>query len=264
MRRSRRSNRGTNKKYADYTLMMNTRKRARRGPKWAIVKDGFTFFSAEDLSDAKPVPEEDRDEWALGVALIHYSMNAGLKKFKEKGKAGVSKELKQMHAMEVFRPVEKVSLSKKEKTKAVALLLFLKEKRDHSVKGRMCADGQKQRDNWTKQDTTSPTVSTEAVFITAVIEAHEGRDVACFNIPGTFLHADSNEDITMILKGRLAELMVQVAPNLYRKYISVNRKGTAVLYIKMQKVIYGLLRSALLFYRKLVTDLEGNGFVLNP
>ncbi len=210
------------------------------------------------------MPKEDRDEWALGVALIHYSMNTGRKKFKEKGEAGVGKELKQMHDMEVFRPVEKWSLLKNEKTKAVTLLMFLKEKWDHSVKARMCADGRKQRDDWMKQDTTSPTMSTEAVFITAVIKAHEGRGVACFDIPGAFLHANSDEDITMILKGRLAELMVQVAPNLYRKYISVDRKGTAMLYVKMQKAIYGLLRSALLFCRKLMTDLEGNGFVLNP
>jgi hypothetical protein len=41
--------------------------------------------------------------------------------------------------------------------------------------------------------------------------------------------------------------MVQVMPNLYRKYISVNGRGTAILYVKMQKAIYGLLRSALLF-----------------
>ena len=59
----------------------------------------------------------------------------------------------------------------------------------------------------------------------------------------------------MILKGRLAELMVQVAPNLYRKYITIDWKGKAILYVKMQKAIYGLLRSALLFYRKLVADL---------
>jgi hypothetical protein len=32
----------------------------------------------------------------------------------------------------------------------------------------------------------------------------------------------------------------------------------------MQKAIYGLLRSALLFYKKLVADLEGDGFVINP
>jgi hypothetical protein len=68
----------------------------------------------------------------------------------------------------------------------------------------------------------------------------------------------------MVLKGRLAELMVQVAPNLYRKYIRVNKKGTAILDVKMQKALYGLLRSALLFYKKLVADLESYGFVLNP
>ena len=78
-----------------------------------------------------------------------------------------------------------------------------------------------------------PTVATESVFITAIINAHEGRNVACFNIPGAFLHADVDKDITMVLKGRLAELMVQVAPNLYRKYITVDKKGTAILYVKM-------------------------------
>ena len=58
--------------------------------------------------------------------------------------------------------------------------------------------------------------------------------------------------------------MVQVAPNLYRKYITVNRKGTIILYVKMQKALYGLLRSALLFYNKLVVNLKSDGFVLNP
>jgi hypothetical protein len=41
-------------------------------------------------------------------------------------------------------------------------------------------------------------------------------------------------NITKILKGRLAKLMVQVAPNLYRKCISVGRRGTAILNVKMQ------------------------------
>jgi hypothetical protein len=97
-----------------------------------------------------------------------------------------------------------------------------------------------------------------------VINAHEERDVACFDIPGAFLHADSDEDITMILKGRLVELMAKVAPNLYRKFISVDAKGLAILYIKMQKAIYGLFRSALLFYKKLVSDLKSTGFKVNP
>jgi hypothetical protein len=51
-------------------------------------------------------------------------------------------------------------------------------------------------------------MSMEAVFITVVVNAYKVCSIACFDIPGTFLHADSDEDITMILKGRLAGLMV--------------------------------------------------------
>ena len=36
------------------------------------------------------------------------------------------------------------------------------------------------------------------------------------------------------------------------------------LYVKMQRAMYGLVRSALLFYKKLVADLESVGFKLNP
>jgi hypothetical protein len=233
VRRSRHKNKGINRLYDNYTLMMHGRRKARGGQRRATIRDGVCFFSAEDLSDAKPVPEEDRDEYALGVALITYGIGPGIKKFQEQGEAGVTKELTQMHDMDVFRPIMKGDLTMDERKKALASLMFLKEKRDQSVKVRMCVDGRGQQGDWSKQDTTSPTVSTESVFITAVIDAHEGRDVACFDIPGAFLHADSDEDITMILKGRLAELMVQVAPNLYRQYITIDWKGKAILYVKM-------------------------------
>jgi hypothetical protein len=191
-------------------------------------------------------------------------MGAGINKFRERGKAGVTKELTKMYDMDVFQPVARESLSKEERAKAVALLMFLKEKRDKYVKARMCTNGRQQRGDWAKQDTTSPTISAEAVFITAVIKAHEECNDTYFSIPGAFLHVNSDQDITMIFKGRLAKLMVQVAPNLYRKYISDNRMRMATLYVKMQKAIYGLLRSALLFYKMLVVDLEDNGFTIDP
>ena len=108
-----------------------------------------------------------------------------------------------------------------------------------------------------------PLTSPQSRFFTAVIDRHEGRNIACYVIPEALLHMDLDEDVTMVLKGRLTELMVQVAPNLYRKYITVDKKGMAILYVKMQKALYGLLRSALLFYKKLVSDIERNGFMLN-
>jgi hypothetical protein len=75
--------------------------------------------------------------------------------------------------MEVFRPVTRDFLTKEERMKAVTSLMFLKEKRDHLVKARLCTNGQKQRGDWTKQDTLSLTVSMEAVFITAVVNAYK-------------------------------------------------------------------------------------------
>jgi hypothetical protein len=53
--------------------------------------------------------------------------------------------------------------------------MFLKEKRDGTVKGRTCADGRKQRETAEPGAATSPTVSLESVLITSTIEAYEGR-----------------------------------------------------------------------------------------
>ncbi len=256
---------GITKKYTDYSLLMAARQAKRGGARQALICDECVLFSADDRSNAKPIPEEDREEFTFGIALVHYSMNAGIRKFKAKGKAGVTKELTPMHDMSMFCPIEVEALTYNKRKKALLLLVFLKEKRDSSVKASMCADGCKQKDGtWSKQDTKLPTVATESVFITAIVNAYKGCNIACLNIPGAFLHMDVEEDLTMVLKGRLAELMVQVTPNLYREYITVDRKGMAILYVKMQKALYGLLRSALLFYRKLVANLESHGFVLNP
>jgi hypothetical protein len=57
---------------------------------------------------------------------------------------------------------------------------------------------------------------------------------------------------------------VHIVPQIYCKYITVNRKGSPVLYVKLQKALYGLMRVSLLFYRKLRKELEEYGFVVNP
>ena len=101
---------------------------------------------------------------------------------------------------------------------ALALPMFLKEQGDKSVKARMRANGRKQRGDWTKQDTTSPTMLTEAVLITTVIEAREERYVACFDILGAFLHAKLDEDINMIQhRGEIGQSRTQHCPPCQQK-----------------------------------------------
>jgi hypothetical protein len=57
-------------------------------------------------------------------------MRAGIKKFQEKGKAKGSKELTQMHGMNLFCPVARESLTKEERARDFKLLMFLKKKQD--------------------------------------------------------------------------------------------------------------------------------------
>ena len=68
-----------------------------------------------------------------------------------------------------------------------------------------------------KEDAASPTAATESVILTAVIDAHEGRDVATMDIPGVFLHALNDEFVLMLFEGTLAKLMVQITPKIYQK-----------------------------------------------
>ena len=58
--------------------------------------------------------------------------------------------------------------------------------------------------------------------------------------------------------------MVGVNPELYREYITTSPRGQPMLYVKLNKALYSLLRSALLFYKKLVSELKDMGFELNP
>jgi hypothetical protein len=106
-------------------------------------------------------------------------------------------------------------------------------------------------------------VALESVLITATIDAYEERDVAIVDVPGAFLSADMDEEVIMTIRGRLVELMVKTALNIYRKYITLDANNQPILYVKLQKALYGCLRSALLFYEKLVRDLTSQGFKIN-
>ncbi len=59
--------------------------------------------------------------------------------------------------------------------------------------------------------------------------------------------------------GTLAQLMIKTNPKMYRRYV-ISEKGKSVLYLRPQRALYGMMKSALLFYRKLVSELREMGF----
>ncbi len=103
----------------------------------------------------------------------------------------------------------------------------------------------------------------KSVFVTSTIDARENREVVTINIPKAFHHATNEDYAVMQMNGTLAKLIAKTDPKLYRKYL-VDKKGMKVLYLRLQKAPYGIIKSALLFYQKLVSELRLMGFIINP
>jgi hypothetical protein len=192
-----------------------------------------------------------------------YQLKAGIKHFGDQREIAVTKKLQQFNTYGVFEPKLADELTDDDKKKALASLIFLKEKRNGDIKARSCANESKQREHIAKEEAAALTVALESIFITAAIDAKEHREVVTIDIPGAFLHADNEDYVIMKMVGTLAELMVKTNPNLHRKYVAI-KKGCSVLYLRLQKALYGMMKSALLFYRKLVAELCNMGFEINP
>ena len=108
-------------------------------------------------------------------------------------------------------------------------LLFLVEKHDGSIKARHCANGSVQC-NWiSSEDTASPTVSTELVMLTAVINAKENRDVAVTDVPNAFIQTpieecdDDGKKMIMKIRGVLVEILCNMDKT-YEEYVSIEQE----------------------------------------
>ena len=94
-----------------------------------------------------------------------------------------------------MKPKHTHELTPEQKRASLQYLMFLKKKRDGTIKGRGCADGRKQRETTNKDDASAPTIVIESVMISCTIDAKEGRDVATVDIPGAFMQADMDETV---------------------------------------------------------------------
>ncbi|MFN7263281.1 MAG: reverse transcriptase domain-containing protein, partial [Cyanobacteriota bacterium] len=246
----------------------------------AVMQEGNDDNNDTDEQDAsnqlrrsqrRPKPKMNHDfltgtEYDKAFLFLTAQMTAkkGLQYFGQRGADAILAEMKQVHYRNVIRPRMSKDLTKEQKKQALRYLMFLKEKRCGRIKGRGCADGRKQRLWKTREETSSPTVRTESVFLSAVIDACEEREVVTLDVPGAFMQADIDEFVLVKFESELAQLLEQVEPALYSPYKTIEN-GKEVIYVQLQKALYGTLQAALLFWKELSTFLvQELGFTLNP
>jgi hypothetical protein len=91
----------------------------------------------------------------------------------------------------------------------------------------------------------------EAIILTCVIDTHENHEVAVVDIPNAFIQTEhEGKMVHMKFRGQLATIFCSTAPEVYKQFM-VYENYKPVIYLKVLKVIYGLLESTLLFYKKL-------------
>jgi hypothetical protein len=145
--------------------------------------------------------------------------------------------------------------------------MLLKLKRDGNIRGRTVASGNKQRDCISKEDASPPTVATESVLLSCIIDAEEQRDVSVVDIPNAFVQTsvENKKDMAFIkIRGILVEIMVYIYPEAYKSYVSQYNKGNKQLLVQCQNPLYGTMVASLPYYQKFVKSLTEIDFIINP
>ena len=62
------------------------------------------------------------------------------------------------------------------------------------------------------------------VLITLEIDTHKRRDMSVVDISGSFLTVDMDEEVIVVLWGRLSELTVNTEPSIYRNFATIENE----------------------------------------
>ena len=133
--------------------------------------------------------------------------------------------MKQLYTRDCFALLYIEQLTESEKKKIVDAIMLLQEKRDKTIKGRCVYNGKPTRDWLMHEDTSSPTALLESVMLTAAVDAHENRDVMTADVPNAFVQTgipktkDGEDRIIMKITGVLVDYLVEIAPEVYGKYV---------------------------------------------
>jgi len=81
-------------------------------------------------------------------------------------------EFQQLHDMNVFEDMDPTLLTAQQKRSALRAINLIKEKRCGQIKGRSVADGRSEQERYANVDTSSPTVSNNALMMSVRVESN--------------------------------------------------------------------------------------------
>lgn len=157
-----------------------------------------------------------------------------------------------MYERKFFKVIEVSEIPCQKRMCAQEGLMLLTRKRSGSVKCRLAYNGKKTIDWISKENTSSPTVGTDSIMMTVAFDAHERQDVMRSDVPNAFIQIDApvkdvGERVIMKICGKLVDWLVDIDPGEHKNLVVIEN-NQKVIYLMIQKAIYGMLEASLLWY----------------
>jgi hypothetical protein len=142
-------------------------------------KQTIEYGSNQAMLIARFIQDITRNVSECGASFAQqYILQKGLKVSGNKGHKALKKEIDQLHRRTCFVPLKVKEMKPSKRKNTQMALMFLTEKRDKSVKGRMVYNSKPTREWLSRKDAaTSSTAALESIMITGVINEKEERDI---------------------------------------------------------------------------------------
>ncbi len=193
--------------------------------------------------------------------FMNLSVKSGLKTYGGMAEKAREADLKQLFVdKKALIPVSWEDLSKEQRRRVIRSHMFLTKKYNDGVfeklKSRIVADGRTQ-DRSIYTDHSSPTVKTSSVMTCLKLAATKGWKFMKNDVGEAFLCAniDDTEEVYLLLDRDITCLVKKWLPEL-----KFNLRSNGKLVVRVAKAMYGLIQSALRWYKELTGFLEGKGF----
>jgi hypothetical protein len=104
------------------------------------------------------------------------------------------------------------------------------------------------------------------LFLSCIIDAEEERDILVVDITNMCVQTRVEKEKDMVfIKTQviLVEILVEIAPDVYKPYGMKDKKGTTQLMVQCHNDLCGTMNAILLYYQKFVKSLTDIDFVIN-
>ena len=198
----------------------------------------------------------------LMIKVYQMSVKESVAKLGEGVHDALRKEFKKMDEMDVFKFLRYKDLNEEQRKKIIHSSAVIKEKTDvnglvTSIKGRWVASGN-QMNKELYESGSSPTVSTEGVFMQFALCAGANQIWSTIDIGSAYLHSEMTEFVAVYIAPGLVRYVIDVMPHAAE---FVDDRGR--LLVQLKKALYGCVQSSRLWYEHMDKVLKEIGFRAN-